>query len=201
MVYIIYVIRHTNKDIEWCYVGSTKNFRLRKYGHKSGCNNPNDYSHYNHLVYKYMRENGGWDEFEMVPIEEYECENFTQARIREEYWRQYYKAQGNSKKAYTSEEERIEYLRQQNKLKNGLYYIENKDKIIKYRQENKDKIKQQKQKYRQENKEKIKEYKKTQFICECGCVCNISSKWMHIKTDKHNNILNKKIEGQRFKIT
>jgi hypothetical protein len=33
-----------------------------------------------------MRENGGWDNFQMTPIEEYKCDTPQQARMREQFW-------------------------------------------------------------------------------------------------------------------
>ena len=33
-----------------------------------------------------MRENGGWDNFEMKPIEEYKCDGSLLVRIREQFW-------------------------------------------------------------------------------------------------------------------
>ena len=37
-------------------------------------------------LYNTMRENGGWDNFEMIPIEEYLCDTPLQARMREQFW-------------------------------------------------------------------------------------------------------------------
>jgi hypothetical protein len=141
MIYIIYIIRHKNKEIEWVYVGSTKNLRCRKNQHKCDCNNENR-RHYNFPSYQFIRENGGWDEFEMIPIEECECENNTQAHIREEYWRVFYEAKGNSRKSYRSEEEKKEYnkkfkeenkeyLSQYNRKYCRDYYYKNKNEYFK----------------------------------------------------------------------
>jgi hypothetical protein len=104
MKYIIYKI--TIND--YTYIGSTRDFNQRKMGHKTVCNNANDKA-YNSLVYKQIREAGGWDKCEMIPIEEYDCEGQLQARIREEYWRREYNATLNSIKAYTTEEQKKDY--------------------------------------------------------------------------------------------
>jgi hypothetical protein len=41
-------------------IGSTCAFRKRKINHKSNCTNQNA-KFYNHYVYKFIRENGGWN--------------------------------------------------------------------------------------------------------------------------------------------
>jgi hypothetical protein len=87
MKYIIYEIAPLDKSILYSYIGSTKNFRRRKFEHKSVCKNENS-KKYNLPVYQFIRENGGWDDaFEMNPIEEIEVENKTQARIKEQFFK------------------------------------------------------------------------------------------------------------------
>ncbi len=66
----IYKLCCNNTEIKEIYIGSTTNFRRRKFTHKYSCNNPND-RNYNLNVYKIIRENGGWDAFDMVELEKY----------------------------------------------------------------------------------------------------------------------------------
>jgi hypothetical protein len=82
---IIYKIKH-NEDYDDTniYVGSTSNFKNRKYYHKSRCNNEKDTS-YNFLVYQYIRNNGGWNNFVMIPIEQYSCNDKKELVIRERH--------------------------------------------------------------------------------------------------------------------
>jgi hypothetical protein len=98
MKYIIYGISVG----DYTYIGSTKDFKQRKIRHKSNCTN------YNCKVYQMIREAGGWDKCEMVPIEEFECEGQLQARIREEHWRRLYNPNMNSYRAHITEEDRKE---------------------------------------------------------------------------------------------
>ena len=42
---------------------------------------------YNLKVYQFIRENGGWDQWEMILIEKYPCDDVDQARARERYWK------------------------------------------------------------------------------------------------------------------
>lgn len=92
----------------YIYIGSTKDFNQRKMGHKNVCNNANDKA-YNSLVYKQIRDAGGWDKCEIVPIEEYNCETKKQALMREEYWRREYNANLNKNRPYITEEQKKDY--------------------------------------------------------------------------------------------
>jgi len=82
--YIIYKIKSLDPKIDYCYIGSTQNFTKRKCKHKSMCNIINSIT--DTKLYNTMRENGGWDNFQMTPIEEYKCDTPQQARMREQFW-------------------------------------------------------------------------------------------------------------------
>jgi len=166
---------------DYIYIGSTKSFRSRKYQHKSYCN-----KNHNTKLYNKIRENGGWDNWEMIIIDEADDLTFTQARIKEEELRLKYNANLNSQKAYITEEEakerdkknmknyrknNKEYLNQkrreyneknkeQVKEKRKEYNEKNKEKQREYREENKEKIKERKKEWYEKSKEKNREYKK-----------------------------------------
>ena len=66
---IIYKIFCKDENIKECYIGSTNNLTKRKYSHKSSYNNSNRH----HLkVYKFMRSNGGWENFDFMILEQFE---------------------------------------------------------------------------------------------------------------------------------
>ena len=66
------------------YVGSTdEGINVRKSKHKYCCNTP-DNKRYNYPVYKYIRENGGFDAFKMSVIEEREYEDDDELRYYEQ---------------------------------------------------------------------------------------------------------------------
>ncbi len=71
---IIYKLCCNDQNIKDIYVGSTTNFSRRKAQHKTCCNNPNDKS-YNYHVYKCIRDNGGWCNWSMVLVREYNAPN------------------------------------------------------------------------------------------------------------------------------
>ena len=161
---VIYKIKH-NKDYDDIniYVGSTTNFRVRKNQHKTSCNNENN-KDYNMPIYQYIRANSGWDNFVMVPIEEYPCNCKNEKEIKERYYIDLLRPKLNKIIPCRSEKE----WRKDNKDKiseNGkIYRKNNKEKIKKYNEKyhenNKKKISEQKKEYHENNKEKIKEKQK-----------------------------------------
>ena len=78
---IIYKIVCNNLNIKDCYVGHTTDLRKRKNQHKSDCNKNKDLR-----VYNFINENGGWNNFDMIMIEKYNCKDDIEARARERYW-------------------------------------------------------------------------------------------------------------------
>ncbi len=76
---IIYKIYCNDSSITDIYVGHTTNFIKRKYQHKTLCNNSSKLK-----IYDIIRQNGGWDNWNMVEIAKYCCQDVTEARIREQ---------------------------------------------------------------------------------------------------------------------
>jgi predicted GIY-YIG superfamily endonuclease len=102
--YYIYKIVCKNENVKEFYVGSTINVIKRKHNHKSSCNNEKDHNH-NEKKYKFIRENGGWDNFDFIIVEEIPNHTKIQACIREQYWINDIKQSLNSKPAYVSKED------------------------------------------------------------------------------------------------
>jgi hypothetical protein len=74
----------------YTYIASTTDeFVKRKSAHKSSCNNQKNRYH-NLLLYAVIRENGGWENFEMIQIEEHPCHNKRELEFREEQIRREY---------------------------------------------------------------------------------------------------------------
>ena len=71
------------KDInlkDCCYVGSTTSFLKRKSLHK------NNSKTVQRKIYNFIRINGGFDNFEMIEIEKFPCENKIKSSKREKYY-------------------------------------------------------------------------------------------------------------------
>ena len=71
---VIYKISCKDLNIKECYFGSTKNFIKRKCNHKYDCINKNS-KQYNYLLYKIIRNNGGWQNWTIKVIEKIDSIN------------------------------------------------------------------------------------------------------------------------------
>jgi hypothetical protein len=169
---IIYKIQHEDNE-ELVYVGHTTNFIKRKNGHKSRCNNEKG-KKFNLKLYTMIRENGGWDCFKMVMIEEYPCANHLEACRREDECMRELKATMNSCGAVFDKEKRLDYkkkYREANKEtlseKHKQYFQANKEQILEqqkqYREANKEQILEHKKQYREANKEEINRKKRETY--------------------------------------
>lgn len=78
----IYKICCLDATIDDIYVGSTTDMVKRRWGHKSKCNDPNARGH-NYPVYQFIRDHGGFHNWEIVRIESFPCENSEEMRQRE----------------------------------------------------------------------------------------------------------------------
>ena len=190
-------------NIPDCYVGHTTNFSKRKSYHKESCLKENNKS-YNMPLYKFIRDNGGWDGFDMILIETEHCDNSLEARKKERHYIEALNASLNQKAPFRSIPERKEY--KHNWYKNNFeriaeykkqHYQDNKDHYKQYHKEhyeiNKDEIKEKRKEYAIQNKSKILEQKrnhgKTPYTCVCGQQMRLDSKTKHEKTKKHQEYL------------
>jgi hypothetical protein len=166
---VIYHFVCQDANIKCSYVGSTTNIVKRKYQHKSLCHKEG-HKDYNLKLYKNIRDNGGWDNWKMVPLEEHPCENYTQQVIREQYWIDKLKPEMNCIKAYQPDDVRIykqkwnEENRERLTVHKKNYYDANREKFIEkqktYRIENLVKIKEYQKEYNEKNHEGVVEYHK-----------------------------------------
>ena len=110
----------TIKDL---YVGHTTNFTKRKAQHKHSCNNP-ERKDYNYNVYRFIRANSGWSNWNMVLIVERSCNNSLEAHAIE---REYYNLLGATLNKQIPNQTDVEY--------NKVYYEQNKEAIKAYQNE------------------------------------------------------------------
>jgi len=159
---IVYKLHHRSKDLDNnFYIGSTVSEKDRRWKHKTACNNQND-PKYNYKVYQFIRENDGWNSWELEPIKKYF--NVT-IRQLERY----------------EQQTRDELLPNLNNHKSGsgishIYQIDQNE----YNRQN---MKQ----YYQENRDGILEKKRHKFTCDCGGSFASSNKSRHLKSKKHKN--------------
>ena len=77
---MIYKLCCLDLSITDIYIGSTTSKYRRKHAHKSACNNPNDEKH-NYYLYRFIRQHGGWDNWDFVEIEQYNAKNKTTPQL------------------------------------------------------------------------------------------------------------------------
>ena len=197
---VIYKIQHIDKE-DLLYVGSTTDFRRRKSQHKRSCKSGTL------KLYRMIRDNGGWEMFNMVIVKNFCCDNGQEAKAEEDRIIRQMKATMNMIRAYTTNEEKKEYIKQyqeqnkeqineqqkqyyeRNKEQKKEYYENNKEKIKQYYEQNKEQIKERRKEYYEQNIEKIKQYQEEQIICVCGCPVRKVNLPRHRRTMKHRNIL------------
>jgi hypothetical protein len=160
--YVIYKIVCIDKTLDFIYIGSTSNLTSRKWDHKKRLTQSYR-TGYNLKLYETMREYGGWDHFEFHPIEELVGVSKLQARIREQYWIDYYKPNLNSANAYTV---RKEYMVIYNQTEGGKL---SKLKTLEKRYE---------------------KYRKDRTDCECGSNIRTIDLQRHLESEKHKSYLN-----------
>lgn len=165
---IIYKIVCKDLIITELYVGHTTAFIKRKSCHKKRSLSDDT------LIYRAIRDNGGWDNWDMIEIEKFPCADSNEARARERYWYDDIGAKLNLKKPLTTTDEQIQASKDR--------YWENKDlenkKCKDYYYANKDKI-------NQHNNER----RKAKYECSCGSMICIGGKAKHEKTKIHLNKL------------
>lgn len=188
----IYKIVCKDLNMNHIYIGHTTDFIRRKCKHKQDCNNP-EAKNYHVKLYKTIRENGGWDNWDMILVEDFPCKNKLEASARERYYYELLngslntnKPNRNLKEYYQDNKNKI--LEYQNNYNNN-----NKDKLKEYREANKDKIKEYNSNYRIEyykkNKDKFKDRAHQEYNCVCGACYTYSGKSQHFKSKKHLNFI------------
>tara|TARA_R110000851_G_scaffold150975_2_gene292043 strand:+ start:930 stop:1442 length:513 start_codon:yes stop_codon:yes gene_type:complete len=170
MDYIIYKIVHISDKINLLYIGSTKDYKRRVLDHKK------DSFKKDTILYKIIREYGGWENFNMVVLEIIENITKTEARIKEEEYRLTLNANMNLVRCHRTAEEK----REQQKLSE-----------LKYKTNNKEKVRESDKKFKTNNKEKIRQYNLQKVICECGCELSRECLSRHRKTKKHLNLISR----------
>ena len=149
---VVYKIVCLDPTITDLYVGSTTNLIRRKCAHKNTCININN-KHHNLYVYTFIRDNGGFENWQFVVVRRY-----NNIKTKEELLRKERKYIDKLKPTLNK------HLPLQTPAE---YYVKNKEKILKrvkeYRLENLEKITERGKEYYQKNKTEIlkdcKEYR------------------------------------------
>ena len=162
----IYKLYCRDPEIEEFYIGSTTNPTKRKCDHKKCCTNSND-KEYNTYKYQFIRDHGGWLNWDLVVIEEFSCDSKMQQHKIERQYIENLKPSLNKTIPARYQTGDIYNVQEYKREHNKEYYEANKHKIRdqnkEYYEANKDKISEQKKVYREANKDKIKEQRREYY--------------------------------------
>ena len=82
---IIYKLCCKDVNIKEIYIGYTTDIKDRIGVHRRVCLYDTHKSH-NQKTYKFIRDNGGWDNWTYEILEEFSCNNKIEARTKEKEW-------------------------------------------------------------------------------------------------------------------
>lgn len=117
ITYSIYKISCKDTNIKDIYVGSTMNVAKRTTQHKHKCLVDNQ-----RQVYKCIRNNGGWDNWQLTVLDVLKCPNKRTAEIVERYYIEQLKATLNSVIPIISENELKEIITHHNKKSGQIFH-------------------------------------------------------------------------------
>jgi exonuclease VII large subunit len=184
---LIYKLVCNDIDVKECYVGSTINLTRRKCHHKHRCNDKNNKA-YHLYVYQFIRENGGFENWDMIQVEQYNFNTRNELHSKERYWVEQLQATLNSCiPARTGEE-----YRKQNRAKINermKIYNKNNSQIInekhkRYYENNKQQLSGKNKKYYENNRDTINESRRQLMDCECGATVKKSYLLRHQRESK-----------------
>ena len=183
----IYKICCKDVTVKECYIGSTTNLYKRTSQHKSICNSKNERcAGYNFNVYVFIRENGGWANWDLVIIEDFPCNTKHELHTRERFHIENLHDTLNkhvpsrTQKEYEKEyyRDNLEHIREYQKKYNK-YNSEHSKKKYK---DNAGNIKAQKKEYYQNNIVRIKALYSEKMPCiHCDKILSRGSMPYHIR--------------------
>jgi len=188
----IYKIADKAAEFDEIYVGSTTRLRQRKLDHKRCCNNPNNKEH-NQYKYQFIRENGGFDNFELYELEEIQYDDKKELLKKEREWIERLKPELNKAVPTRTCKEYYEDNKGAIHARHKQYREVNKDAICaqtkQYRETHKEAIREQRKQYREANKETVRAKQNERHDCPCGGKFTRANKAEHERCKKHQDYL------------
>lgn len=189
---LIYRLVCRDIEVKEIYVGSTTDFASRKRLHKSDCHNSNS-KRYGLKVYNYMREHGGWDNWDMILIEYFPCADEYELHARERHWIEHLSSTLNGNIPTRTHKEWRAENKETVATQQKAWKDENKEHIsewgAQYYLDNIDTIKAKLQAYRDANQEAIKAHRNESVTCECGAIITRTCKARHMRSKRHQNAM------------
>ncbi len=181
---VLYLLRSNNPLINDEYVGKSGDFHKRKISHKTKCNNNKNSSEkqYHRKVYKFIRENGGYDDWHFEILETANLEDEDEAAILERDWIEKLEPTLNIQLPAQTPEEKAENYRERKRIRQRKQMEDPEFRKKKY-ETNKKRIEDPEVKKKDAAKQKEK------ITCVCGVIHSRGHKSHHIKTEKHKEYL------------
>ena len=177
------------------YIGHTTNFVKRQNKHKSDCCNQKS-KHYNVPLYQFIRDNGNWENWQMILIDTLQCENRLDVLKKEREYIEKLQSNLNKRKTFRTEEDIKQWMIDNKEKLNQMtkeYGEKHKERLKQYRKdryENKKDIISQKGKiYREKNIDKIRLYNSSKIDCPCGTTHTKQHRLRHTRSIKHQQYL------------
>ena len=167
-----------------CYNGSCVSLKDRKKNHKNQSLNPNC-KNYNLKVYRFIRENGGWDNWTMVQLELYPC-NSKQELVRRE--REIFDILKPTLNSYSPTLD-VEKMKNNMAKYANEHRVEINAKQKQYSDAHKDENSVYQKQYRDEHKTILSAKQKEKVKCACGCEVVKRTLNVHQKSKKHLNLM------------
>lgn len=168
---VIYEIICKDPTVTDFYIGSTCNFRKRKYDHKHVTKTETNQD-YNCPLYKCIRDHGGWENWEMLPIARVTCVD----KLEKFMWeRKYIKRLRPTINKSVPNRSREEY----NQLPEVKEYM--KEYFREYAVKKSDQIKKKKDEYYKKIKDEIEELKQNEQVKELVEVKELTKKQQYTK--------------------
>lgn len=154
------------------YVGSTCQLLCQRMGlHRTAAKKGNKSK-----LYQTMR-GYGLENFKIVLVEEYPCENKEQLRAREEHWRRELNAKLNSYQCHTTEAEYKTRKIIHNKKYRGMHQEQIASMKKEWAKKNETHVKAKRKEYVAEHQEDIKKYRKDYHRKNSKAICKKSRDW------------------------
>ena len=174
--FVVYKLCCKDVSVKDEYVGGTTCKTKRKNDHKSICLNPKNKKH-NIYVYQFIREHGGWENWDMIEVEAFPCKTSEQARTRERYWLETLGATLNLIRPIQTDEEH----REQKAAFSRADAIQNRKRATAYRIAHPEQVRQ----YFVANAKQIRERLAERITCDCGMDYRRGNKAQHLRSAKH----------------
>ena len=189
---VIYKICCKDLNITDIYVGHTCNLVKRRWEHKNKCNNEKG-KYYKKKAYEFIRENGGWNNWDVIEVDKCPCLDFEEARKVERFYIEKLNATLNmnlpirNKKEYYNDN--IDYIKEQRKIHRSMNREKINEKAKEYRITHKEELLEKGRIRYEKNKERECSRKREKITCECGCVVARGNLTEHKRTQKHLKLM------------